>query len=64
MQVIKLMGLHSNHYALVANEFVIKLLDLHDAKELKHCSFSMLPRIYTIAIFANLKYFRGANGIT
>jgi hypothetical protein len=33
-------------------------LDLQDAKELKHCLFSTLPRTYIMVILANLKYSR------
>jgi hypothetical protein len=33
-------------------------LDLQNAKKLKHFSFFTLPSICTIAISANLKYFR------
>jgi len=41
---------------LVVNQF--RNLDLQNAKELKHCSSSTLPRTCTIAISANSKYSR------
>jgi hypothetical protein len=41
---------------LVVNQF--RNLDLQNAKELKHCSSSTLPKTCTIAISANSKYSR------
>jgi len=35
-------------------------LDLQNAKELKHCSSSTLPNIWTMAISTDLKYSENA----
>jgi hypothetical protein len=47
---------------LVVNQF--HNLDFPNAKELKHCSSTMLPKTRNMEISANLKYFGKEEGRT